>query len=437
MSGPLPSTAAQRAQIRAARIAAAAQLAEEVREQFDRAAQHARVDPAILRLLAEPQRVLRVSVPLRRDNGALEVYTAYRCQYNDALGPFKGGIRYHPGVSEDEVTALAALMTWKCAVAGLPYGGGKGGVVVDPLTLSVGELERLTRRMVREFGEFFHPDRDIPAPDVGTSEQTMAWMADEYGRMMGRPVPAVVTGKPVAMGGSLGRRDSTGRGVIVVAEAAMRDMGATLDGASVVIQGYGKVGSYAAHYAAQMGARVVGVGDATGAVHDARGLDLARLTKHAIARGGVAGFPDAEAISATDLFRLPCDVLIPAAMENQVTGTNAADVSARLVVEGANGPTTPDAEEILAKRGIPVVPDIVANAGGVIVSYYEWVQNRTGETWSEPTVFRKLDEQMRATYASVAKVAKERGLDLRTAAYLLAIERVASRMDLSRVPVAQ
>lgn len=418
-----------RAEVRAARIAAAAQLADEVREQFDRVAAQAKVDPRLLAVLAEPKRIVRVSVPVEMDDGSVQVFPAYRAIHNDASGPTKGGMRYHPGVAEDEVAALAALMTWKCALVGLPYGGAKGGVAVDPRLLSEGELERLTRRMTRELSDVFGPTRDIPAPDVGTSQQTMAWILDEYAKVAGRPEPAVVTGKPIALGGSEGRAEATGRGVMVATREAWRSMGHDLRGARVVVQGFGNVGSHAARFLQEQGARIVAVGDISGVVHDPRGLDVDALVSYAQAnRRLVAGFPGAETLPGDALFGMDCDILVPAAMENQLTKETAPAVRANLVVEGANGPTTPAGDAILDAKGVSVVPDILANAGGVIVSYFEWRQNRQGARWTRDEVFERLEAYICRAHASVEALAKRRGVDLRTASYILAIERVAAAM---------
>ncbi|HWH08510.1 MAG TPA: Glu/Leu/Phe/Val dehydrogenase [Candidatus Thermoplasmatota archaeon] len=427
--------ALERQSLRAARIAAALQLADEVRGQFRQAAEHARVDPATLRVLEEPRRVVRAAIPVRMDSGELQVFTGYRSLHNDWLGPTKGGIRYHPGVTEEEVVALSSLMTWKCALAELPFGGGKGGVVVDPQRLSLAELERLTRRMTREFAYTFHPERDVPAPDVGTGEQTMEWIVDEYTRIHGRHEPAVVTGKPVALGGSLGRTESTGHGVAIAAEEAWKRIGGSLAGARVGIQGFGKVGSHAALAFRAKGAIVTTIADVSGTLHDPKGLDVEAVIEHARSnRGLVAGFPGVDATAPESVFGFETDILVPAAMENQLTKQNANDVRASLVVEGANGPTTPEADAILRERGILVVPDILANAGGVIVSYHEWVQNRRKERWTRDDVIRKLEGRMRETYARTRRVSEARGIDLRSAAFVVAIERVANAADDKRVP---
>lgn len=421
--------------LRAARIAAALQLADEVRAQFHRAAQQARVDPAVLRVLEEPRRVIRAAIPVRMDNGDVQVFTGFRSLHNDWLGPTKGGIRYHPGVTEEEVVALSSLMTWKTALAELPFGGAKGGVVVDPQRLSKGELERLTRRLTREFAYTFHPERDVPAPDVGTGEQTMEWILDEYTRIHGKHEPAVVTGKPVAYGGSQGRTESTGHGVMIAAQEAWKRMGGSLGGTSVSIQGFGKVGSHAALAFQKQGAIVATIADVSGTLHNPKGIDLGALAEHtAKNRGLVADFAGAETLAPDAVFEYETDILVPAAMENQITKQNANDIRARLVVEGANGPTTPEADAILQGRDIRVVPDILANAGGVIVSYHEWVQNRRKERWTRDDVIRKLESRMRESFARTRGVAEERATDLRTAAYIVAIERVAKAADEKKVP---
>jgi glutamate dehydrogenase (NAD(P)+) len=338
-------------------------------------------------------------------------------------------------VTEEEVVALSSLMTWKCALAELPFGGGKGGVAVDPQRLSAAELERLTRRMTREFAYTFHPERDVPAPDVGTGEQTMAWILDEYTRIHGRAEPAVVTGKPVALGGSEGRTESTGHGVMIAAESSWRRLGGSLRDVRVSIQGFGKVGRHAALALHAKGARITTVADITGTVHDPKGLDVEALARHAQEHQGlVAGFEGAPTLPPSKVFEIDTDILVPAAMETQITKQNANAVRARLIVEGANGPTTPEADAILQARGIPIVPDILANAGGVIVSYYEWHQNRRGERWTRADVLRKLESRMRESHARTQEVADARGVDLRTAAYIVAIERVAAASDERRVP---
>ncbi len=410
---------------RAERIARASKLLDEVQVLFNRAADHAGLDPRVLRVLQEPRRVVRVAVPVRMDSGDVEVFPAYRSQYNNALGPYKGGFRYHPGVTESEVVALSALMTWKCAVVGVPFGGAKGGVAVDARSLSQAELERLTRAMTRGFRDVFHPDRDIPAPDVGTNPRTMGWLLSEYNSLHQGSHPSVVTGKPVELGGSPGRLESTGRGVVVVATEALRRAGESIEDAAVVIQGFGNVGSSAARYLQDAGASVTHVIDASGAVHDPEGIDIKALQAYADENDGlIAGFPGAEPVDADQALLAECDVLIPAAMENQITRSNAPALSARWIVEGANGPTTPDADRVLRERGIHVVPDILANAGGVIVSYYEWLQNREEERWGLYEVSKRLDAKLTEAFHEVASFSEEHHVDLRTAAYTLALKRV-------------
>lgn len=395
-------------------------------QEFEGAARILNLDPGLWKMLTHPKRQIVVSCPVHMDDGTIEVFTGYRVQYNITLGPAKGGIRYHPGVTLDEVTALAAWMTWKCAVAQLPFGGGKGGVVCDPTRMSRRELEALTRRYTAEIVDAIGPEKDVPAPDVNTNEQIMAWFSDTYSMHVGHTSTAVVTGKPVEMGGSLGRREATGRGVMIVARESARHLGFDLRGARVAVQGFGNVGSIAAELLAREGARIIGVTDWKGGVHNARGLDIPALMAHAKAQGTVAGFPGAEPLGADDVFTLDADILIPAALENQITAANAGRIKARMVVEGANGPTTPEAHKALHDRGVFVVPDILANAGGVTVSYFEWVQDRHGYFWSEKDVNERLETKMVQAYDAVLQTAKRHDVDMRTAAYIVAIDRVAT-----------
>ncbi len=398
-------------------------LAEMAHQQFVRATRHVSLDPWIVEFLSHPKRTTIASVPVRLDSGEVKAYTAYRCQYNDALGPTKGGIRYHPDVSLDEVVALAAWMTWKCAIAGLPYGGGKGGIVCDPTRMSPGELERLTRRMTVEFINVFGPDDDIPAPDVNTTTEMMGWIYDTYSMLKGGHNAGVVTGKPLVLGGSLGRTESTGLGVAASAEAAVRHRGKRLSDMSCVVQGFGKVGYWTAHFLQEKGARVVGISDASGAVYDAKGVDVEDLFRFARRNGGVIrGYEKARAHDG-DILTAPCDVLVPAALENQITARNASDVTARILVEGANGPTTVKADEVLHKNGVFLVPDIVANSGGVVVSYYEWVQNENHFPWTLAEVLARLAETMTRSFDNTVRIAEKQGVDMRTAAYVLALER--------------
>ena len=395
-------------------------------QEFEGAARILNLDPGIWKMLTHPRRQIVVSCPVQMDNGEIEVFTGYRVQYNITLGPAKGGIRYHPGVSLDEVTALAAWMTWKCAVAQLPFGGGKGGVICDPTRMSRRELEALTRRYTAEIIDAIGPDKDVPAPDVNTNEQIMAWFSDTYSMHVGHTSTAVVTGKPVEMGGSLGRREATGRGVMLTARESARHLGFPLKGATVAVQGFGNVGAIAAQLLAEQGAIIVGVTDWQGGVYNAAGLDVPALQAHVARHKSVAGFAGGEPLPAADLFGLPVDILIPAALENQITEANVGQIRARLVVEGANGPTTPAAHRALHDRGVFVVPDILANAGGVSVSYFEWVQDRHGYFWSEREVNERLEVKMVQAFEAVLTTAQHYQVDMRTAAYIVAINRVAT-----------
>ncbi|RBQ19944.1 glutamate dehydrogenase [Spongiactinospora rosea] len=391
--------------------------------QLGQAAEHLGLDDGLHRMLATPRRSLTVSVPVRREDGRMDVVQGYRVQHNVSRGPAKGGIRFHPDTDLSEVTALAMWMTWKCALVGIPYGGAKGGVGVDPATLTTRELERVTRRYVNEILPLIGPDQDIPAPDVGTDEQTMAWIMDTYSVNAGYSVPGVVTGKPTILGGSLGRAGATARGVQIATMAALGDRDPA--GVTVAVQGFGKVGAPAAQYLADAGCRVVAVSDATGAIIDRAGLDVAAVRAHVAEAGGVAGYPLADALSHADLLALDVSVLVPAALEGVLTAETAPEVRARLVVEGANGPTTPAADDVLADAGVTVVPDILANAGGVIVSYLEWVQNMQAYTWSAGEVEVKLRDLMEQAYAEVGALAAAEGLTLRRAAHAIGVSRVA------------
>jgi glutamate dehydrogenase (NAD(P)+) len=395
-------------------------------QEFDGAARILNLEPGIWKILTHPKRQITVSCPVQMDNGEIEVFTGYRVQYNIALGPAKGGIRYHPDVSLDEVTALSAWMTWKCAVAHIPFGGGKGGIICDPMRMSRRELEALTRRYVAEIIEAIGPEKDVPAPDVNTNDQVMAWIMDTYSMHVGHTETAVVTGKPLELGGSLGRREATGRGVTIVTRESAKHLGFAIKGATVAVQGYGNVGATSAALLTRIGARVVAVTDWKGGVYNEQGLDLARLDDHVRQMKSVAGFSGGTALSNADLFRLEVDVLIPAALENQITMDNAADIRARVIVEGANGPTTPDAHRHLHERGVFVVPDILANAGGVTTSYFEWVQDRYGYFWTEKEVNDRLEAKMCEAFEDVVQTSLKYRIDLRTAAYIVAINRVAT-----------
>ena len=395
-------------------------------KEFEGAARILDLDPGIWQILTHPKRQITVSCPIQRDNGQIEVFTGYRVQYNITLGPAKGGIRYHPGVTLDEVTALAAWMTWKCAVAQVPFGGGKGGIICDPTTMSKRELEALTRRYTAEIIDAIGPEKDVPAPDVNTDAQIMAWFMDTYSMHVGHTSTAVVTGKPVEMGGSLGRREATGRGVMIIARESAKHLGFTLKGSTVAVQGFGNVGSIGAELMHEHGAKIVAATDWKGGVYNAKGLDMPALLAWAAQHKTVAGFPGAESLTNEQLFGLDVDILVPAALENQITAENCGQIKARMVIEGANGPTTPDAHKALHDRGVFVVPDILANAGGVTTSYFEWVQDRHGYFWTEKEVNERLEAKMVEAFDAVLATAKKHTIDMRTAAYIVAINRVAT-----------
>ncbi len=382
-------------------------------------------DEGLHAMLATPRREITVAIPLRRDDGSTELFTGYRVQHNISRGPGKGGLRYAPGVDPDEVRALAMWMTWKCAIVDLPYGGAKGGVTIDPRHYSPAELERVTRRYTSEIMPMIGPERDIMAPDIGTDEQTMAWVMDTYSVNKGYTIPAVTTGKPVAMGGSLGRATATSRGVVHAARAALADAGVDLRDVRVAVQGFGKVGSHATRFFADAGARVVAVSDQYGGVQAPDGLDVPALVAHVAATGTVLGFGGGDPIDNEALLALDVDVLVPAAVEGVLDEETAATVKARWVVEGANGPTTEAGDQVLADRGIVVVPDILANAGGVVVSYFEWVQANQAYWWTEPEIEERLEQRMLASYANVAHVSRAEGLSLRDAALTIGVKRVA------------
>jgi len=395
-------------------------------EEFDEAARLMQLDPGIWQILTHPKRQVIVSCPVLMDNGKIEVFCGYRVQYNITLGPAKGGIRYHPNVSLDEVTTLAAWMTWKCAVAGIPFGGGKGGIMCDPTKMSPREIEALTRRYIAEIVDLIGPDKDVPAPDVNTNEQIMAWVMDTYSMHVGTTVTGVVTGKPVEMGGSLGRREATGRGVMIVTRESVKHLGFDIIGATVAVQGFGNVGSVSAQLLQRIGAKVVAVTDWKGGVYNASGLDIGKLIEWTKEHKTVAGFPAAEPLAPEKIFGLEVDILIPAALENQITMENAPSIKAKIVAEGANGPTTPDAHRHLHERGVFVIPDILANAGGVTTSYFEWVQDRHGYFWRESEVNDRLEHKMVEAFTRVLDTSKKYQCDMRTAAYIVAISRVAS-----------
>jgi glutamate dehydrogenase (NAD(P)+) len=372
-----------------------------------------------------PKRSISVSVPVHLDDGRTQVFHGFRVQHHLTLGPTKGGIRYHPDVTLGEVAALSMWMSWKCALMGLPYGGAKGGVACDPSKLSVAELERLTRRFTQEIIPFIGPQTDVPAPDMGTNEQTMAWMMDTYSTHVGHSVPGVVTGKPVLLGGSVGRREATGRGVAFLVNRAMDTLGMEAREATAIIQGYGNVGSITAQGLERFGTRMIGIGDAGGAVFNERGLDLVALDAHVAAHRTVAGFPGGEPISNAELLLQRCDILVPAALERQITAENAGKIQCRVLAEAANGPTTPDADEILARRPeIFVLPDILCNAGGVVVSYFEWVQDLQSFFWGETEVIDRLYRMLELAFSQTLKFSRERRVTMRTAALASGIERV-------------
>jgi glutamate dehydrogenase (NAD(P)+) len=393
--------------------------------QLDDVAKKVDLEPDLHERLRHPRRALVVSVPVRMDDGRTEVFYGYRVHHNTVLGPTKGGLRYAPDVNLGEVTALAMLMSWKCALMGLPYGGAKGGVRCDPLALSARERESLTRCYTAEIMPVIGPDLDIPAPDLGTDEQTMAWMMDTYSMTQGKTVLGVVTGKPVLVGGSVGRREATGRGVVYTLYQVMRRLGRDLRGQRVVVQGYGNVGSVVARQLSKEGCVVVGISDIQGGIWNPEGLDVHRVTQHVTESGTVAGFPDAESLSNAELIERPCDIFIPAAVGAQIRGDNAGRVKASVVAEAANGPTTPEADVILRERGITVIPDVLANAGGVVVSYFEWVQGLQYHFWRESEITTRLQEVMTRAVNQVWGLAEKDDIDLRTAALMVGVRRVA------------
>jgi glutamate dehydrogenase/leucine dehydrogenase len=399
-------------------------LARKAQKQLYRAAKEIKLDPNLLKILEKPMRTLKVSIPIRLDNGKTKVFTGFRCQYNNAKGPTKGGVRYHTNVTEEEMVALAAWMTWKCALLDLPYGGAKGGIICDPLKLSEGELERMTRRFTTEIMPILGPHIDIPAPDVYTTSKTMAWIMDTFSMMKGYTEPSIVTGKPEILGGSKGRKEATGRGLSIVLREFFKAKKKSLKGAKVAVQGFGNVGGHAALYLSQLGAKIVAVSDISGALVNPDGLDIPGLLDCVEKHACVVKYPGKK-IDMEDLLIQDADVLIPAALEDQVHKNNADKIKAKVIAEGANGPTTPEADEILEKRGIDVIPDILANAGGVVVSHLEWVQALSGLSWEEEQVNRELERKMVKAFGEVWQKATERKTSLRCAAYLVAIERIA------------
>ena len=392
---------------------------------FDFAAQKLNLDEGLWKLLRSPSREIIVHFPVTMDDGRIEMFTGFRVQHNIARGPCKGGIRYAPDVTLDEVRALASWMTWKCAVVNIPFGGAKGGVICDPHTMSKGELERMTRRYTSEIIEFIGPEKDVPAPDVNTNEQTMAWIMDTYSMHMRQTVTSVVTGKPLNIGGSRGRVEATGRGVMVVAMESLRYLNIPVEGARVIIQGFGNVGSNAARLMMEAGFKVVGIAEKDGGLYNANGIDIHQLIEYKYRNESILGFRSAEAMPSEELMMSECDLLIPAATENVITSRNAANVRARIIVEGANGPTTAVADEILADKRVFVVPDILSNAGGVTASYFEWVQDRQGYFWKEAIVNEQLESILRDSFEDVVRYSEAHAVNNRIAAYMLAIDRVA------------
>lgn len=397
-------------------------------QQFDIAADKLGVDPNLASRLRRPDRAMIVSVPTRMDNGRVHVFTGYRVQHNDVLGPFKGGIRYHPEVNLGEVSALAMWMTWKCSLVGLPLGGAKGGIACDPAELSRHELQSMTRRFTAEILNFIGPEVDVAAPDMGTNEQVMAWMMDTYSQHKGHAVPEVVTGKPVAIGGTLGRREATGRGVVYTIIEAAKHLNIDLAKCTAVVQGFGNVGSVAAKELTDIGVNVIGISDRTGGFVDAKGLPVEKLLEVASQNHSLEGCPHGEKISNAELLELKCDILVPAAMEMQITKHNAARVQCRLLAEGANGPTTPEADIILRDKEIFVIPDILANAGGVVVSYFEWVQDLQNFFWTEDEVNKKLRDILVKAFHEVLDMSQKQKVDMRMAALMIGIERVSRAM---------
>lgn len=398
---------------------------ETAQRQYDIAAKFLSIDPSVSTILRDVQRILTVNFPVHMDDGSIRLFTGFRVQHNLHRGPTKGGIRYHPGVTLDEVKALAMWMTWKCAIFNLPFGGAKGGVIVDPKRMSQSELENLTRRFTSELSILIGPESDIPAPDMGTNAQTMAWMMDTYSMHKGYSVPAVVTGKPLSIGGSQGRDEATGRGVMIVTMEALKHLGMSPDSTTVAVQGFGNVGSHSARLLAEQGCRLVAVSDVSGALYSPKGISVPDLTRYAQEHGTIEGFPHADRITNDHLLSLPVTVLVPAAMENQITVENADDIRAKIITEGANGPTTPEADEILKSKDIFLIPDVLANAGGVTVSYFEWVQDLQHFFWSEEEINERLHRIMRHTFQRVLAAKKLHSVDMRLAAYILAVQTVA------------
>lgn len=394
-------------------------------KQLEDAAKLVGIDKGMYDVLAQPKRVLTVSLPTRMDNGEIHVFTGFRSQHNDARGPFKGGIRYHPQVTLEEVKALSMWMTWKCAIADIPYGGGKGGIICDPKSMSTGELERMTRRYAYAIADIIGPLTDIPAPDVYTGGKEMSWIMDTYSALKGNFVqPEVITGKPLSIGGSLGRNEATGRGLSFTVREAVKKLGINLQASTVAVQGFGNAGQYASLLLEEMGAKVVAVSDSQGGIHNKNGIHISSLRKHKEKMGSVVGFPDSKSISNEEILETECTILVPAALENQITQKNASRVTARLVAEAANGPTTPEADETLYKNKTLVIPDVLANSGGVTVSYFEWLQNLRREYWTEEQVNSMLDKKMTRAFSDVYETHEKYQVNMRKASIALAVGRV-------------
>ena len=399
-------------------------------ENFDLAADALNLSVDVRNMIKYPERILHVNLPVRMDNGHIQSFAGYRVQHSTARGPAKGGIRYHPGVTLDEVKALSTWMTWKCAVVNIPFGGGKGGITCNPKEMSQTELERMTRRYASAILPLIGPERDIPAPDVYTNSQIMAWIMDTYSMTKGYPIPGVVTGKPIALGGSLGRNEATGRGVFYTIQSAAEHLRIPIKGAKVVVQGFGNAGSIAAQLLDSNQAYVIGVNDSRGCVYNSNGLDIPKLIMHKEKTGGVVGMANSETISPQELLALECDILIPAALENAIDASNAGAVKAKIVGEAANGPVTPEGDAILEKNGVFLIPDILCNAGGVTVSYFEWVQDEQHLFWEAQDVYNRLERVMKSSFAEVLKIHLDHKVSMRTAANMLGISRVADATTL-------
>ena len=398
--------------------------------QLDEAAQILKLDKKIHEFLREPMRIHETELNVKMDDGQIQKFRAFRVQYNDARGPCKGGIRYHPEETIDTVKALAAWMTWKTAVVGIPLGGGKGGVICDPKKMSQGELERVSRAYIQAFYRYMGAHKDVPAPDVYTTPQIMAWMVDEFEKLVGHKEPGFITGKPLELGGSAGRGDATARGAVYTIRETAKHLGIDLKNATAAVQGYGNVGSFSAILLKEMGVKIVAVSDSSGGIYSEAGLNPKKVLEHKEKTGSVRGFPGTKPVSNSELLELGVDILVPAALENQIIGKNAANIKAKIVAEAANGPTTPDADPILYKNGVFVIPDFLCNAGGVTVSYFEWVQNLYGYYWTADEVYEKLDKIMIHAFGEVLKMSLDKKVNMRVAAYLVAVKRVADAVKL-------